>query len=51
MANAFGDLQVAVWAHPRLVIIGIRTNAGLSCVFDPALNLSPANTHPHRREV
>jgi hypothetical protein len=34
---AFGDLQVAMWANPRLVILGIGANARLRCVFNATL--------------
>jgi hypothetical protein len=42
VANALGDLQVAVWADPGLAIIRIRTDAGLSCVLDAALDFASA---------
>ena len=44
MANALGDLQVAVWANPGLGIIGICPDAGLGGVLDPALYLGASNT-------
>ena len=42
VANALGDLQVAMWADPGLAIIGIRTDAGLGCVLDAALDFASA---------
>ncbi len=42
VAYALGDLQVAMWANPGLAVIGIRTDAGLGCVLDTALDFASA---------
>lgn len=44
VAYALSDLQVAMWADPGLAIIGIRTDAGLSCVLDAALDFASAQS-------
>lgn len=46
--NSFGDLQVAMWANPSLVVIGVCTNAGLGCVGNASFNFFPANSKSHR---
>jgi hypothetical protein len=38
VTDALCDLQVAVWTDPGLTVIGIRTDAGLRGVFNPALD-------------
>jgi hypothetical protein len=44
VANALGDLQVAVRANPGFSVIGIGANTGLGCVFDPTLDFASAQT-------
>ena len=44
VAYALSDLQVAMWADPGLAVIGIRTDAGLGCVLDAALDFASAET-------
>jgi hypothetical protein len=42
VADALSDLQVAMWADPGLAVISIRTDAGLCCVLDAALDFASA---------
>ena len=42
---AFADLQVAMWADPYLVIVGVSPNRSLRRVFNPTLNFAAANSH------
>jgi hypothetical protein len=51
VTDALGYLQVAVWANPRLIFIGISANAGLSGVLNAALYFSAAYTHAHCRKI
>jgi hypothetical protein len=44
VTDALRDLQVAVWANPGLTVIGIRADACLGCVFNPALDFRTPKT-------
>jgi hypothetical protein len=51
VTNSLGNLQVAVWANPGLTVIGIRADACLGCVFNPALDFGTPKTQTNRVQV
>jgi hypothetical protein len=51
VAKPLGNLQIAVWANPRFIIISIGTDAGLSCVFNPTLDFGSSNPHTQERKI
>ena len=51
VAYALSDLQVAMWADPGLAVIGIRTDAGLGCVLDAALDFASAKAESNRVQI
>ncbi|MEO0060652.1 MAG: hypothetical protein RL343_270 [Actinomycetota bacterium] len=51
VTQSLRNLQVAVWANPRLIVISIGTNAGLGGVLHASLYFSPANTHACGRKI
>ena len=47
VADALGDLQVAVWADPGLAIVGVCSDAGLRCVVHASLSLAATQAKTH----
>jgi len=48
---ALGDLQVAVWANPGFPVIGVCSNTGLGCVFDPTLDFASAKSETQSIQI
>lgn len=51
VADALSDLKVAMWADPGFAVIGIRSDAGLSCVFDAALDFASTKAQSNRVQI
>lgn len=51
VAQAFANLQVAVWANPGLTIVGVCTDAGLGDVFNATLYLAAAQSEADGAEI
>ena len=51
MRDALGDLQVAVWANPGFPVIGVCSNTGLGCVFDPTLDFASAKSETQSIQI
>jgi hypothetical protein len=51
VAEALAQLEIAVRADPGFIVFGVGADAGLSRVFDPALELRAAQAKANGAEI